>query len=75
MSKLLYFLRSSPCFFQKDKDKILGSLLCKVTNVKMDDNQFLQAFFPAAKSSLGVSLARLLVLPAFSASAVGAKMP
>ena len=35
----------------------------------MDDNQFLQAVLPAAKGGLGVSSA----LPAFLASAVGAK--
>ena len=41
--------------------------------MKMDDNQFLQAVFPAAKGGLGVASARLLALPAFLASAVGAK--
>ena len=41
--------------------------------MKMDDNQILQAVFPAAKGGLGVSSARLLALPAFLASAVGAK--
>ena len=39
----------------------------------MDDNQFLQAVLPAAKGGLGVSSARLLALPAFLASAIGAK--
>ena len=39
----------------------------------MDDNQFLQEVLLAAKGGLGVSSARLLVLPAFLASAVGAK--
>ena len=39
----------------------------------MDDNQFLQAVLPAAKGGLVVSSARLLTLPAFLASAVGAK--
>ena len=39
----------------------------------MDDNQFLQAVLPVAKKGLGVSSARLLALPAFLASAVGAK--
>ena len=34
---------------------------------------FLQAVLPAGKSGLGVSSVRLLVLPAFFASAVGAK--
>ena len=77
MPKLLYFLRTSPCFLQNDflerYDKLLRNSLCKVTNVKMDDNQFLQAVLPAAKGGLGVSSARLLTLPAFLASAVGAK--
>ena len=77
MPKLLYFLRTSPCFLQNDflkrYDKLIRSSLCKVTNVKMDDNQFLQAVLPAAKGGLGVSSARLLALPAFLASAVGAK--
>ena len=39
----------------------------------MDDNQFLQAVLPAANGGLGVSSARLFALPAFLASAVGAK--
>ena len=77
MPKLLYFLRTSPCFLQnyflERYDKLLRNSLCKVTNVKMDDNQFLQAVLPAAKGSLGVSSARLLALPSFLASAVGAK--
>ena len=39
----------------------------------MDDNQFLQAVLPAAKGGLDVSSARHLALPAFLASAIGAK--
>ena len=77
MPKLLFFLRTSPCFLQNDflerYDKLLRNLLCKVTNVKMDDNQFLQAVLPAFKGGLGVSSARLLALAAFLASVVGAK--
>ena len=77
MPKLLYFLRTSPCFLQNDflerYDKLLRNSFCKVTNVKMDDNQLLQAVLPAAKGGLGVSSARLLALPAFLASAVRAK--
>ena len=76
MPKLLYFLRTSPCFLQNNflerYDKLLRNSF-KVPNVKMDDNQFLQAVLPAAKGGLGVSSARLLALPAFLASAVGAK--
>ena len=59
--------------FLERYDKLLRNSLCKVTNVKMDDYQFLHAVFPAAKGGLGVSSARLLALPAFLASAVGAK--
>ena len=59
--------------FLEPYDKLLRNLLCKVTNVKMDDYQFLQAVLPAAKGGLGVSSARLLALPTFLASAVGAK--
>ena len=59
--------------FLEHYDKLLRNSLCKVTNLKRDDNQFLQAVLPAAKCGLGVSSARLLALPAFLASAVGAK--
>ena len=45
----------------------------QVHNVKMIDNQFLQAVLPIAKSCLGVSSARLLALPALLASEIGAK--
>ena len=73
----LLFLRTSPCVLQKDflecYDKLLRNSLCKVTNVKLDDNQFLQAVIPAAKGCLGVFSARLIALPAFLASAVEAK--
>ena len=69
-------MRTSPYFLQNDflerYDKLLRNSLCKVTNVKMDDNQFLQAVLPAAKGGLGVSSV-LLALPAFLASAEGAK--
>ena len=41
--------------------------------MKMDDNQILQAVLPAAKGGLSVFSARLLALPAFIASEVGAK--
>ena len=72
----LYFLRTSPCKqndFLKRCDKLPGNSLWKVTNEKMGDIQFLQAFLPEAKGGLGVSSARLLTLPALLASAVRAK--
>ena len=74
---ILFFLRTSPCFLQHDflecYDKLLRNSLCKVSNVRMDDNQFLQAVLLAAKGGLGVSSARLLALPIFLATTVGAK--
>ena len=59
--------------FLERYDKLLRYSLCKVTNVKMIDNQFLHAVLAAAKGGLGVSSVRLLALPVFLASAVGAK--
>ena len=77
MPKLLYFLRTGPCFLQNDYlqryDNLLSISLCKITDVKMDDKQFLQLVLPAAKDGLGVSSVRVHSLPAFLASAVGAK--
>ena len=44
-----------------------------VTNLRLNDSKFLQVILLAAKGGLGVSSVRLLALPAFLASAVGAK--
>ena len=41
--------------------------------MKMDDNQFLQAVILAIRGGLGVSSARLLALPPFLVSSLGAK--
>ena len=75
--KLLYFFAYETLFLQKDPleryDTLIRNSLCKVTNVKMDNNQFFQVELPAAKIGLGVSSASLLRLSAFLASAVGAK--
>ena len=60
-------------FFLEHYDKLLKNSLCRVTNVKTDDNQFLQAVLAAAKVRFGDSSTRLHLLPAFLASAVGAK--
>ena len=59
-------------FFRKI-DRILRNSLCKVTNVTLNDSQFLQAVLPVAKGSLGVSSARLIALTACLASTVGSK--
>ena len=77
MPKFLNFLRTKHCFLQKSflerYDKLLKNSLCKVTNLKMDDKQFLRAVLPADKGGLCVSSARVPDLPAFLASAVGFK--
>ena len=62
--------------FLERYNNFLRYSLCKVTNVKMDDNQFLQAVLPAAKGGLGIVWLGWLVyspVPVFLASAVGAK--
>ena len=63
------FLRTIPCFLLNDcletYDPIFRNSLCKLTNVKKNDSQFLQAVLPAAKGGLVVSSARFVPLPAF----------
>ena len=59
--------------FWGEHNRISRTSLRNVTNVKMNDSQFLQAFLTAAKDGWVVSSTRLLALPAFLASAVGAK--
>ena len=51
----------------------LRTLLCKVTIVKLNNEQILHAILPAAKSGSGVISALLLGLPAFLFSAVRGK--
>ena len=59
--------------FLERYEKLLKNSLCQVTNVKTDDNLFLQGVLTAAKGGLGVSSGRVHALPAFLASALGAK--
>ena len=70
-------MRTRHCFLQNDflerYEKLRRNSLCKMTNVKLGDNQCVPAVRPAAEGGLGVSSARLLALPAFLASALGAK--
>ena len=73
MPKLLYFCVRALVFCKKKIRQVSKKFVMQGRYVKMDDNQFSQAVLPAAKVGLGVSSARLLALPAFLASAVGAK--
>ena len=59
--------------FLERYEKLPRNSLSKVTNVKTDDNQFLQGVLRAAKGGLGVSSGHVHALPAFLASALGAK--
>ena len=48
-----YVFSYEPLFFaNKSYDKLLRNSLCNVTDVKIDDNQFLQAVLPACKNAL-----------------------
>ena len=68
-SKLLNYLRTSPCFLQSDflqkYNRFLRKNFSKKTNVKKNDNQLLQAVLLAAKGGMGLSLSRLITLPAY----------
>ena len=54
-------------------DKITKKFVVQGHEYENGKNQFLPAVLPAAKGGLGVSSARLLALPAFLFSSVGAK--
>ena len=76
MPKLLYFLRTSTCFAEKDLLKqydILKKAPSKVTNVCFTDTLFTQSVLPSSQSGLGVSSAQLLAFLAFLDSAIGAR--
>ena len=76
LPRLLYFLRTSTCFIHptllKTYDKTVRDGLSKVCNVNFDDTSSTQLALSAEMGSLGVSIASLLALSAFSASAFGA---
>ncbi len=77
MPKLLYYLRTGACFTEPDLlidyDKELRQGLTKVCNVNFTEISFTQATLPAKRGGLGIMSAQLLALPAFLASAVGAR--
>ena len=77
LPKLLYFLRTSTCFNHQAPlekyDKTVRDGLSKVCNVNFDDISCTQVTLPAEMGGLGVSSASLLALPAFLASAFGAR--
>lgn len=73
-SKLLHILRCSPCAGHPGLQRFDSALrdgLCKVLNLSLSDDQWLQASLPIKAGGLGIRLATSLALPAFLASAAG----
>ena len=72
MPKLLYTLRSSPCFLDQeglDKfDRTLRDSLVSICNVDLDDAAWTQATLPIRSGGLGVRSASDLALPAYLSS-------
>ena len=72
--KVLYTLRSSPCFLSpalQDFDTRLRSLLGTILNIDLSDSAWTQASLPVRTGGLGVRSATLLAPSAFLASAAG----
>ena len=74
--KLMYFLRSAPCFKEVDilqqYDQQLRSSLENILNITLEEQAWEQSTLPVAKGGLGIRRASDLALPAFLASAHGA---
>ena len=76
LPKLLYFLRTGPCFEELDLlqqyDSIIRKSLSKICNVIFIENSYTQAYCPVSKGSIGIAWASQIALLAFLASATGA---
>ena len=77
LPKLLYFLRTSPCYEELDilqqYDSIILKSLSKICNVNFNESSYIQAILPASKGGIGIASASQIALPSFLASATGAK--
>ena len=77
LPKLLYFLRTSACFEEVDLlnryDSIVRKSLAKICNVNFSENSYTQATLPVSRGGIGIASASQIALPAFLASATGAK--
>ena len=77
LPKLLYFLRTSPCFEEMDLlnlyDSIVRKSLSKICKVNFSENSFTQAILPVSRGGIGIASASQIALPAFLASATGAQ--
>jgi hypothetical protein len=71
--KVQHTLRSSPCYEHTALsrfDMSLRTAICKICNINLSDDQWLQASLPVRSGGLGVRRVFSLALPAFLASAV-----
>ena len=77
LTKLLYFLPSSPCFEELDLlqqyNSSIGKSLSRICNVSFNESSYTQAILPVSKGGIGIALVSQIALPAFLASATGAK--
>ena len=77
LPKLLYFLRTNPCFEEWDLlqqyDSIIRKSLFKICNVNFNESSYTQAILLVSKGGIGIVSASQIALPAFLASPTGAK--
>ena len=77
LPKLLYFFRTSPCFEELDLLQQYDSIICKslykICNVNFIESSYTRAILPVSKEGIGIASASQIALPAFLASATGAK--
>ena len=69
LPKLLYFLRTSPCFEEVDLlqqyDSIIRKSLSKICNLNFDESSYTQAILPVSKGGIGIASASEIALPVF----------
>ena len=76
-SRLLYTLRSAHCeghALLDQFDDLQRSALCRICNVKLTDDQWLQASLPVREGGLGIRRVSSLASSAFLASAAGTQL-
>ena len=74
-TSLQHTRRASPCYEHislSDFDNLLWTALCKICNITLAENQWLQASFPIRSGDLGIRRVNSLPSSAFLVSAVGA---
>ncbi len=72
--KLLYILRTAPCFLSPSLDRFDGlqrSLIESICNIQLSDASWIQASLPIHSGGLGIRSADMLAPSAYLASAAG----